>query len=123
MYTREHLAASIRQEVRIIRHLARKVPPGTLDWRPTPGQRSTRELLRYLSVATLMPAHFVREGTWEGSEKYEEEAEVLDVERDFDAAMLRQEEALLATIAGFTDAEMLERPSAMPWGNGDVCLV
>lgn len=38
------------------------------------------------------------------------------MERDFDAAMFRQEEALLAVADGFSDAEMAERPTTMPWG-------
>jgi hypothetical protein len=116
VYTRDHLAASIRHEVRIIRHLAGKVPAGTLDWRPTPGQRSTRELLRYLSVATLPPAAFVRTGSWEGAERFEEEAGGLDVEKDFDAAMVRQEEELLRILGSFSDEELLGRGTAMPWG-------
>ena len=34
---------------RILLHLAGKVEPGMFDYRPTPKQRSTIELLRYLS--------------------------------------------------------------------------
>jgi hypothetical protein len=44
------LIASLQNEVRILLHLAGKIEPRMLDYRPTPKQRSTLELLRYLSV-------------------------------------------------------------------------
>lgn len=48
--TKEELIASLQNEVRILLHLASKVDPTMLDYRPTPKQRSTIELLRYLSI-------------------------------------------------------------------------
>lgn len=51
MYTKESFIKSLSNEVRIIKHLATKIPEGALDYRPTPGQRSTLELLKYLSTA------------------------------------------------------------------------
>jgi len=45
--TKEELLASLRAEVRILLHLAGKVDPSKLDYRPTPKQRSTLELLQY----------------------------------------------------------------------------
>ncbi len=47
--TQEELIATLQNEVRILLHLAGKVGPGMEDYRPTPGQRSTLELLRYLT--------------------------------------------------------------------------
>ena len=44
------LIASLQNEARILVHLCSKVEPGMLDHRPTPKQRSTIELLRYLTV-------------------------------------------------------------------------
>ena len=48
--TKTELIASLRNEVRILLHLAGKVEPSMLDFRPTQKQRSTRELLQYLSM-------------------------------------------------------------------------
>ncbi len=48
--TRAELIASLQNEVRILLHLAEKIDPANLDYRPTPKQRSTLELLRYLSM-------------------------------------------------------------------------
>jgi hypothetical protein len=44
------LIASLQTEVRILLHLAGKVDPTSRVYRPTPGQRSTLELVRYLSM-------------------------------------------------------------------------
>jgi hypothetical protein len=48
--TKPELIASLQNEVRILLHLASKIDAATLDYRPTPKQRSTIELLRYLSM-------------------------------------------------------------------------
>ena len=55
--TKSELIGSLQNEVRILLHLASKVEPGMLDYRPTPKQRSTLELLKYL---TLMGPSLVR---------------------------------------------------------------
>lgn len=48
--TKPELLTSLRNEVRILVHLAGKADRAQLDYRPTPGQRSTLELVRYLSM-------------------------------------------------------------------------
>jgi hypothetical protein len=47
--TKPELIASLHKEVRLLLHLAGKIDPAALDYRPTPKQRSTIELLRYLT--------------------------------------------------------------------------
>jgi hypothetical protein len=46
---KSELIASLEKEVRLLLHLASKIDPAVLDYRPTPKQRSTLELLRYLT--------------------------------------------------------------------------
>ena len=48
--SKSELISALQNEVRILLHLAGKVDPATVDYRPTPKQRSTIELLRYLTV-------------------------------------------------------------------------
>lgn len=48
--TKSELIASLQNEVRILLHLASKIDRAKLDYRPTGKQRSTLELLRYLSI-------------------------------------------------------------------------
>jgi hypothetical protein len=48
--TKAELIASLKHEVQILLHLASKIDRVHLEYRPTPKQRSTIELLRYLSI-------------------------------------------------------------------------
>jgi hypothetical protein len=65
--TKQELIAALQNEVRILLHLAGKVDPSKLDYRPTAKQRSTIELLRYLSIMGpgLVPA--IRTGNFDGA--------------------------------------------------------
>ena len=48
--TTSELIETLKQEVRILLHLASKVEPAMLDYRPTPKQRSTLELLQHMAI-------------------------------------------------------------------------
>jgi hypothetical protein len=64
--TKEELIGSLQNEVRILLHLASKIDPSKINYRPTPKQRSIIELLRYLSCMGpgLVPA--IKTGTFDG---------------------------------------------------------
>jgi hypothetical protein len=47
--TKSELTTLLQTEVRVLLHLVSKIDPAMLDYRPTPKQRSTIELLRYLT--------------------------------------------------------------------------
>ena len=49
--TKSELVALLQKEVRLLLHLTTKIDPDMLDYRPTPKQRSTIELLRYLTTS------------------------------------------------------------------------
>jgi hypothetical protein len=53
--TKGELISSLHNEVRILLHLASKVDPAKLDYRPTPKQRSLLELLQYMMI--MGPIH------------------------------------------------------------------
>ena len=65
--TKQELLASLQNEARILLHLTSKVEPHMVDYRPTPKQRSTIELLRYLSHMgpLLLPA--IKSGQFDGA--------------------------------------------------------
>ena len=62
MYTKENLIASVENEFRIIKHLAEKIPADTEGYKPTEGQRTTLELLQYLSTIVVNGTHVIYEG-------------------------------------------------------------
>ena len=65
--TKDELISTLQNEVRILLHLASKIDRNQLDYRPTPKQRSTIELLRYLTIMgpSLIPA--IKTGTFDGA--------------------------------------------------------
>lgn len=62
--TKQELIASLQHEVRILVHLSTKVDRAKTDYRPTPKQRSTLELLRYMSVMGTRLAADVKAGSF-----------------------------------------------------------
>ena len=49
--TKPELIALLQKEIRLLLHLTTKIDLSALDYRPTPKQRSTIELLRYLTTS------------------------------------------------------------------------
>jgi hypothetical protein len=62
--TKEELISALRHEVRILLHLASKIDPAKLDYRPTPKQRSTLELLQYLAIMGPTQIAVIKAGTF-----------------------------------------------------------
>jgi hypothetical protein len=115
MITKQQLLDSMRAETRIIQHLATKVPAGGHDYRPTPEQRSTRELMQYMTRMAIVPAiHAVRDG-WEHAEELQQDAANVTPE-NFSEEMDRQISMLEELFNEFEEAEALSRPATMPWG-------
>lgn len=50
VFTKAELIGSLQNEVRILLHLTTKIDRSKLEYRPSPKQRSTRELLAYLAM-------------------------------------------------------------------------
>jgi hypothetical protein len=91
--TKSELIASLQNEVRILLHLASKIDRATLDYRPSPKQRSTIELLKYLSVMGPSLVRAAKAGTFDPA-VWTAATQAADA-RDFDQT--------LAAIAAHTD--------------------
>jgi hypothetical protein len=115
MITRDQLLQSMRHEVKVIRHLAGKVPAGKLDWRPTPKQRSTIELMRYLTTCAIVPVKAMISGEWDHAEAMEKASESVTAE-GFAAAMDAQMAAVEDAIGAIPERDFLAKAAAMPWG-------
>ena len=64
MFDKDTLRDEMLRECDIIRHLATKIPEGTDDWKPTEGQRTMLQSLRYLSFAPLGGARTMVANDW-----------------------------------------------------------
>jgi len=63
--TTSELIDALQQEVRILLHLAGKVEHSMLDYRPTPKQRSTVELLRYMAMMGPTQLTVIEQGVFD----------------------------------------------------------
>ena len=104
--TKTELIASLQNEVRILLHLAGKVDRAQLDYRPTRKQRSTLELLQYLSMMGPELIKAIKNGAFDPAAWTA--AEEAAAARDFDqtvAAIGAQTEAYARLLADMSDAD------------------
>ncbi len=111
--TREELISSLQNEVRILLHLAGKVDPSKLDYRPTPKQRSTLELLQYLAIMGPTQLAVIRGGAIDRGAMSAAwgPAEAAAKTMTFDQAIsaIKQQSATYATLLnGWTEADFRE---------------
>jgi hypothetical protein len=119
VFTKDQFLASCAHEIRVIKHLATKIPEGSLDWRPSPSQRSTLELLRYLATCAVVPAIAMVRGSWEHAEAAEKEAETV-LPSTFAQAMDLQEKRLREVVEAVPEDDLATRPAVLPWGEPNV---
>lgn len=112
---RDELIGSLRHEVKILLHLAGKVDRARLDYRPTPKQRSTLELLRYLTFMGPGLIEVARTGTFDPAAwtALEKKAEQLDFDQAV-AAIGAQADAYARLIGAMSEADL--RVPITPWG-------
>ena len=115
MLTKDQLLELMLRECDLCVHLHGKVPAGTLDFRFTPPQRSTAELLRYLSFIGLGAARSIIAGSWDPYQALAKEAASLDPAH-FPAAMESQKKDLRALFAATPEADFAARTFELPWG-------
>lgn len=104
--SKPELIGSLQNEVRILLHLAGKLSPESLDYRPTPKQRSSFELLQYLSIMGPQLIRAAQAGSfdpaaWTVAEKA---AAARDVDQTV-AAIAAQKDEYAALLGGMSDAD------------------
>lgn len=103
--SKDDLLSTLKKESRILAHLAEKVEPSMVDYRPTPKQRSTIELLKYLSVMGPALATAAKKGfdpaAWT-------EADTTAQARNFEqtvAALAAHADTYASLLGDYTDAD------------------
>jgi hypothetical protein len=112
---RDDLLELMIRECDLCIHLHGKVPEGAMEFRFTEGQRSTAELLRYLSFVGLGASRSMAEDDWDVYHGMEKEAASLDPAA-FPAAMERQKVGLRAFFAELPEEKLASARLTMPWG-------
>ncbi len=105
MLSLESYTRAMIRECRICQHLFTKLPEGTFDYRPTPGQRSTLELLKYLAIIGIASARCFAENSWEFYKGYSERVAEMTPE-DFPGLMDRQIEELRELLGNLSETDL-----------------
>lgn len=107
--TTSELIASLQNEVRILQHLAGKVEASSVDYRPTPKQRSTIELLQYLTIMGPLLVKAGISGQFDAAAWTEEDkaARARSLEETV-AAIAAQSGTYATLLAGVSDEAMRE---------------
>jgi hypothetical protein len=112
--TKDDLLALMLRECDICIHLHGKIPADSMEFRFSPPQRSTAELLRYLSVVGLGATRAMVANSWDPYRALAKEAETLDP-AEFPAAMERQKDGLRGLFAELTEKDLAEKQFELPW--------
>ena len=115
MLTKDQLLELMTRECDICIHLHGKIPAGSLEFRFTPPQRSTTELLRYLSFIGLGASRSIIAGSWDPYQALVKEAATLDPAK-FPAAMEQQKRDLRALFEATPEADFAAKTFQLPWG-------
>jgi|SaaInl4_135m_RNA_FD_contig_31_200627_length_830_multi_3_in_0_out_0_1 hypothetical protein len=115
MIDKHEILKIMEHECRICIRLFSKLDPEAYDYRPTAGQRSTFELLQFMSHAFAGSAHAIVGDGWDWWKEHEEIAAKM-APGDFPAAMETQIKELTAVLSSvdddvFNNTEVAE----MPW--------
>ncbi len=102
MITLDQLIAAIANECRIVKHLIAQVPANGWDYRPTPAQRSTLELARYLTQGSFGCLQYALTGNWDQWDKNTEELAPAQLGK----AMDKQAKAIAKALKALTPAKL-----------------
>jgi hypothetical protein len=105
--TKDELISSLQNEVRILVHLAGKIDPAHLNYRPTPKQRSTMELLQYMAIMGPNLARFIKAGAFDPAVWTATDAAARAMSFDQVVEAIGKQSAELAEILGaYTDEDL-----------------
>ncbi len=117
MLSKTEFLAALKRETKIITHLAGKLGPQHLDFRLTPAQRSTSELLRYLTITLEAGTGYLLTGSWDHWNALEERSKTVELST-FAAAMKRQESAIAKQLKPISDRAFTSKKIKAMWGGG-----
>lgn len=116
MLTKQEFIDMLADEMRVCQHIATKIDPKQLDFRFSEGQRTTLELMRYLSYCGSGTIAAIVGDDWSVFGPLSEAASTMSFE-EFPARMDDQIAKIRADLADVPEADFTERRVTMPWGS------
>lgn len=115
LFTVDSYLSTWRKETRICVNLSGKIPPGGLDYRPSSGQRSTLELMRYLTYGPYNAVHRTLAGDWNIGRPTAEVVAGVPAS-DFAARMAWQADAVEQEVRAVPVSDLINKDMTFPWG-------
>ena len=112
MITKDQFVQSLLNETRIVKHLFTKIPENAYDYRPTPGQRSTLELLQYIALI-VGSAIELTGGKADAFADFKDRMAMITKE-NFIETLEAEEKKIAENMAAFTEEQLAE--STEQWG-------
>lgn len=116
MFTVEDFIYSFEKETAVCLGLFGKIPPGGLDYRPTAGQRSTAELLRYIAYGPYNTVRRIVAGDWNLGKPTGEVTQGVPPS-DFPRLMAWQASEVARLVREADPNDLLTKDIAFPWGD------
>jgi hypothetical protein len=115
MFSAEAFIKTYGVETDICVRLASKMPAGGLDYRPTPGQRNTLELMRYISKGPYNGVRRIVAGDWTLGKPAVELSKDMPPS-DFAAQMRWQNEEVARIVRAADPVDLEQGTLLLPWG-------
>ena len=115
MISKDQIAASMMFECDVAKHLHTKLTPAVYDYKPSPKQRTTTELLRYLSICGIAGIQSLYQSDWKAFNKYVERSAAMKAE-DFPAAIDLQKREIKEFFDSVTERDLETRDAKLPVG-------
>ena len=119
MFSPEAFIKSYATESSICARLFSKMPAGGLDYRPTNGQRTTLELMRYISKGPYNGVRRIVAGDWTLGKPAVELSKDMPAS-DFVAQMHWQSEEVARIVRGANTVDLEEGFVLLPWGENSI---
>lgn len=121
MLSKSEFLAALKRETKILTHLASKLEAKHLDFRFSPPQRSTLELLQYLTINCEAGTTYFVTGSWDHWEGMAERAKAVDL-AGFAKALKKQEAAVAKLLKPISDKAFITKKVKPVSGKGSVVL-
>ena len=116
MIDKQSVLDSMLKEIGVVKHLAGKVPAGAENYKPGDKQRTTLELLRYLTYCGVSGLKGALTGNWEAGKAYAEAAAKLSL-KDIPGALDREASELKELFAKISPEDMSKKMITRPGNN------
>ena len=115
MISKDALAAGMMHECDVILHLYEKLSPAAFAYRPSESQRSTLELLRYLSICGIAGLTCLASSDWKRFGEFLARTEDMQPQ-EFPEFLAREKREIGEFFAGVSEKQLESQEAPLPGG-------